>query len=224
MPTCTGCLAQFSSSASLSSHLTQTQNIVCIAVRNSLEYFTGHTEIRPDAGGHGVDCLQAFDDIDHADHVTSGDIYETRSFRSFEASRGLCDDSEDNDDNEENNSKSSLEGHGDSSEDEFSNLDDPEDSWEAPTTHCNLSYLEVDLEMTGVNSDADESSNCHAHAALQQTRSKQMFLDRYPSNAAGHPVSTSFMPNANHRYAEQLTCQVDASSGGARNPYWPFTS
>ena len=51
-----------------------------------------------------------------------------------------------------------------------------------------------------------------------------MFLDRYPSNAAGHPVSTSFMPDANHRYAEQLTCQVDASSGGARNPYWPFTS
>ncbi|KAN0084521.1 hypothetical protein V8E55_008025 [Tylopilus felleus] len=78
--------------------------------------------------------------------------------------------------------------------------------------------------MTGVNSDADESSNCHAHAALQQTQSKQMFLDRYPSNAAGHPVSTSFMPDANHRYAEQLTCQVDASSGGARNPYWPFTS
>lgn len=220
MPTCTGCFARFSSSSSLSSHLTQTQNVVCIAVRDSLERLPGHA-IRPDTShGHGSvdrDCPPAFDNTDCADQAT-GSGYETGSFGSFDSeSAGASDDGE-----EANNSKSSESpgGHDNSTEDESSDLLDLDDGWEAPTARPDLP--EVDLEMTNaweqeVSSDANESGDHRTHTALQQIQGKPTFIDEYPGDETGHPVSTSFMPDANQCYANHL---ADASE----NPYWPFVS
>ena len=162
------------------------------------------TEIRPDVSHSSID--HHLHDFDHgADH--------------------LCED-----DDDEETWNTSPEGHHDSSDVESSDLFDLEDGWETPTTRPDLPDLKIDLEMANpwdpqkVNSDANElNSDLHTHAALQQTRSKQIFVDKFPSDAAGYSVSTSesFAPNANQCYAEKLEGQVDASS---RNPYWPFTS
>lgn len=193
------------------------------------------TEIRPDVSHSSVDHhLQAFDhSADHFDTQagqaidytwTSGYDLEKESLRSFEASRGLCEDEE-----EEETWNTSPEGHHDSSDDESSNLFNLEDGWEAPTIRPDLLDLEIDVEMVNpwdpqeVNSGANElNGDLHTHIALQQTQSKQMFVDKFPSDAAGRSVSTSesFTPDANQYYAEKLEGQVNASS---RNPYWLFT-
>ena len=222
MPTCTGCFAQFSSSSSLSSHLTQTQNAVCITVCNSLECFSGHV-IHPDAShGHSrsVDCLPAFDDTNCADQATGGS-YETGGFRLIDSEPEGA--REPYDEEEAINSKSSKlpEGHDDSTEDDFSDFLDFDNVWEAPTTHPDLP--EMDSEMTNlweqeVSSDANEGVDHHTHSALQQTRGKQTFIDEYPGDEAGRPAPTPFMPDANWCYAEHL-----ADTTG-RNPYWPFAS
>ena len=193
MSTCTGCFAQFSLSSSLSSHLTQTQNAVCITVRNSLECFSGHV-IHPDAShGHSrsVDCLPTFDDTDCADQAT-GASYETGGFRLIDSEPEGA--REPYDEEKAINSKSSKlpEGHDNSTEDDFSDFLDFDDVWEAPTTHPDLP--EMDSEITNlweqeVSSDANEGVDHRTHSALQQTQGKQTFIDKYPSDEAGRPES-----------------------------------
>lgn len=204
MHTCLGCLAQFASSNSLSSHLTQTQNPVCTEVRHSLELFSGH-QVRPDghhSGSHnGVDHSRTFDDGD------------------FERDEGLGDDLD-------MDSESLPERHGDLTGDEFGDfLDFGDDGWEAPTTRRDSL---PDIEMMNAwdqevgNLQVDENGDHCIHAAEQQMDANrwQTFVETYPSDKAGCPVSSSFMPDANCCYAEQLECEGDTS----RNPYWPFTS
>ena len=199
MPIYTGYLTQFPSSTSLSSHLTQTQNAVCIAVHNSLEHsLLGH-ETHPDPNHHGIYHLQAFDDTAH------GDVYKTGDFRLFDGARGLYDDK-----SEEDSTKSSPEEHGNSSasEDNFDDLLDLENgSWKALSMHPDLPDLEVESEMANpleqeVNLDIDETIDHQTHVALQQTEVNKHLLISTPAMQQAtsyplhlHPMQTSTMPN-----------------------------
>ncbi|KAG9316995.1 hypothetical protein JVU11DRAFT_1175 [Chiua virens] len=176
--------------------------------------------------------------------------FDDGSFRDLGAATGSGEELYDKLDDDEANSPTGPESSPEAPDDTISDNSSKDifgfkDDWEAPAMPCpsnqpdwesEMMSVDLDTEMTqmrmnpssleeDVNLDADERTDHQTHTALQQKQSKT-FIDRYPGDAAGHPVSanttmTPPIPDANHCYAERLKGQADDSAD--RSPYWLFT-